>query len=682
MKEMTQWNNPAQPDPLDDLCINTIRMLAVDAVQKANSGHPGMPMGAAAMAYVLWPRFLKHNPKNPHWPDRDRFVLSAGHGSMLLYSLLYLSGYDLSLEDLKSFRQWGSKTPGHPEYGHTPGVETTTGPLGQGFANGVGLAMAERFLAARYNRPDFSIVDHYTYAIVSDGDLMEGVSHEAASLAGHLKLGKLIYLYDDNHISIEGSTDLAFTEDRLARFSAYGWQVQQVEDGNDLKAIDQAIRQAQAETARPSLISVRSCIGCGSPNKQDTSGVHGEPLGQDEIRLTKENLGWPLEPAFHVPEEALALFRQAVTAGEKKEREWKTLFASYEKAYPEAAEEFNRIMAGKLPEGWDEAIPTFPADPKGTASRVASGTVLNALAARVPHLLGGSADLAPSNKTMIKGSKDFAPENYAGRNIHFGVREHGMGSIMNGLALHGGIIPYGGTFLIFSDYMRPPIRLAAMMGLKVIYVFTHDSIGLGEDGPTHQPIEQLAALRAIPNLTVIRPADANETAEAWRTALQIEEGPVALILTRQNLPTLDRDLMTPADNLAYGAYVLQKILDNQPAVLLLASGSEVSIALEAGKRLEEKGVCSWIISLPSWELFEKQPREYRDRVLPPEVKTRVAIEAGRTMGWHRYVGDQGAVIGLDHFGASAPYQTLYEKFGLTVDHMVEKALELLRDKED
>ena len=486
-------------------------------------------------------------------------------------------------------------------------METTTGPLGQGFANGVGMAMAERFLAARYNRPDFPIVDHYTYAIVSDGDLMEGVSHEAASLAGHLKLGKLIYLYDDNHISIEGSTDLTFTEDRLARFSAYGWQVQQVEDGNDLKAIDRAIRKAQAETDRPSLISVRSCIGCGSPNKQDTAGAHGEPLGQEEIRPTKENLGWPLEPAFQVSKEALALFRQALSAGEKKEKEWKTLFSAYKKANPEAAEEFNRIMSGKLPEGWDEAIPAFPADPKGTATRAASGTVLNALAAKVPNLMGGSADLAPSNKTMIKGAKDFAPGNFEGRNIHFGVREHGMGSIMNGLALHGGIIPYGGTFLIFSDYMRPSIRLAAMMGLKVIYVFTHDSIGLGEDGPTHQPIEQLAALRAIPNLTVIRPADANETAEAWRTALQMEGGPMALILTRQNLPTLDRDLMTPADNLAYGAYVLQKILDNQPSVLLLASGSEVPIALEAGKRLEEKGVCSWIISLPSWELLKSNP---------------------------------------------------------------------------
>jgi transketolase len=677
MKETTRPINPSQPDPLDDLCINTIRMLAVDAVQKANSGHPGMPMGAAAMAYVLWPRFLKHNPRNPHWPDRDRFVLSAGHGSMLIYSLLYLTGYDLSLEDLKDFRQWGSKTPGHPEYGHTPGVETTTGPLGQGFANGVGMAMAERFLAARFNRPGFPIVDHYTYAIVSDGDLMEGVSHEAASLAGHLKLGKLIYLYDNNRISIEGSTDLTYTEDRLARFSAYGWQVLQVEDGNDLKAIDRAIRQAQADMDRPSLISVRSCIGCGSPNKQDTAGAHGEPLGAEEIRLTKENLGWPLNPDFHVPQEALAVFRQAVGAGEKSEEAWKNLFASYEKAHPREAREFKELMAGKLPEGWDQAIPIFPADPKGTATRAASGTVLNALASKVPHLIGGSADLAPSNKTMIKGAKDFGPGNFEGRNIHFGVREHGMGSIMNGMALHGGVIPYGGTFLIFSDYMRPAIRLAAMMGLKVIYVFTHDSIGLGEDGPTHQPIEQLAALRAIPNLTVIRPADANETAEAWRQALQIESGPTALVLTRQNCPTLDRGLTTPAEDLAYGAYVLQKNLGNPPKVLLMASGSEVGIALEAGRKLEGKGVSSWVISMPGWELFEQQPREYRDRVLLPQVKTRVAIEAGCTMGWHRYVGDRGAVIGLDHFGASAPYKTLYEKFGLTADHTVEKVLELL-----
>ena len=677
MKEITQPINPSQPDPLDDLCINTIRMLAVDAVQKANSGHPGMPMGAAAMAYVLWPRFLKHNPGNPLWPDRDRFVLSAGHGSMLLYGLLYLTGYDLSLEDLKAFRQWGSKTPGHPEYGHTPGVETTTGPLGQGFANGVGLAMAERFLATRFNRPDFPIVDHYTYAIVSDGDLMEGVSHEAASLAGHLQLGKLIYLYDDNHISIEGSTDLAFTEDRLARFSAYGWQVQKVDDGNDLKAIAEAIRQAQTETARPSLIAVRSCIGCGSPNKQDTAGVHGEPLGIEEIRLTKENLGWPLEPAFHVPEEALAFFRQSVGTGEKREKEWQKLFAAYEKAYPEEAEAFNQIMAGKLPKGWDREIPIFPTDPKGTATRAASGTVLNAIAANVPHLMGGSADLAPSNKTMIKDTKDFQAGSYDQRNIHFGVREHGMGSIMNGLALHGGIIPYGGTFLIFSDYMRPAIRLAAMMGLKVIYVFTHDSIGLGEDGPTHQPVEQLAALRAIPNLTVIRPADANETAEAWKMALEIESGPVALVLTRQNLPTMDRTVMATAANLAKGAYILHKTGDQKPDVLLMATGSEVPIAIEAGEKLKKRGVYSWVINMPSWELFDRQSREYRNQVFPPEVRTRVAIEAGSPFGWHRHVGEKGAIIGLDHFGASAPYKTLYEKFGLTADQVVEKTLELL-----
>lgn len=679
MNESTNSINPSQADPLDDLCINTIRMLAADAVQQANSGHPGMPMGTAAMAYVLWTRFLKHSPRNHHWWDRDRFVLSAGHGSMLLYSLLYLTGYPLSLEDLKNFRQWGSKTPGHPEYGHTPGVETTTGPLGQGFANGVGLAMAERFLASRFNRPDFPIVDHYTYAIVSDGDLMEGVSHEAASLAGHLKLGKLITLYDDNHISIEGSTDLAFTEDRLDRFSAYGWHVQPVENGNDLQAIERAIRAARAEQDRPSLIAVRCWIGCGSPNKQDTAGVHGEPLGQEEIRLTKENLKWPLTPTFYVPEQALNFFRQAVSKGEEKEEAWKNLFRSYEKAHPELADTYRQGMEGRLPEGWDQDIPVFPTDPKGMATRVASGTVLNAIAPRVQNLMGGSADLAPSTKTLIKGSTAFESGNYSQRNIHFGVREHGMGAILNGMALHGGIIPYGATFLIFSDYMRPPIRLAAMMGLKVIYVFTHDSIGLGEDGPTHQPIEQLAGLRLVPNLTVIRPADANETAEAWRTALQIEGGPTALILTRQNLPTLDRNLMAPADNLGYGAYVLHKTMDNPPEVLLLATGSEVMIALEAGRLLEGKGVSSWIISMPSWELFEKQPKEYRDAVLPPEITNRLSIEAGCIQGWHQYVGDRGAVIGLNHFGASAPYAILYEKFGLTADRVVEKALKMTEE---
>ena len=682
MKETNQSINISRLDSLDTLCINTIRMLAVDAVQKANSGHPGMPMGAAPMAYVLWTRFLKHNPRNPQWPDRDRFVLSAGHGSMLLYSLLHLTGYDLTLDDLKAFRQWGSKTPGHPEYRHTPGVETTTGPLGQGLANGVGMAMAESFLAARFNRPNFPIVDHYIYAIVSDGDLMEGVSHEAASLAGHLKLGKLIYLYDDNHISIEGSTDIAFTEDRLARFKAYGWHVQQVDDGNDLKAIGKAIRKAKAQTEQPSLIAVRTCIGWGSPNKQNTAGCHGEPLGTEEIRLTKENLGWPLEPTFYIPQEAQKAFRKPVKDGEKREKEWTTLLAAYEKAYPELAGEWKRIIAGDLPEGWEQGIPVFPADPKGMATRAASGTVLNVLAAKVPNLIGGSADLAPSNKTEIKGSKDFQAGAYDQRNIRFGVREHGMGSIMNGMALHGGVIPYGGTFLIFSDYMRPPIRLAAMMGLRVVYVFTHDSIGLGEDGPTHQPIEQLAALRAIPNLTVIRPADANETAQAWRLALKIKSGPTALVLTRQNLPTLDRSLMPPADNLACGAYLLSGIKDTHPKLILLATGSEISIALEAKEKLLTKGISSQVVSMPSWELFEQQPQEYRDRILPPEIKARVAIEAGSPQGWHRYVGDQGLVIGLDHFGASAPDKILYEKFGLTADHVVEKALELLKGKWD
>ncbi len=679
MKETAQPKNPPQSNLLDTLCVNTIRMLAVDAVQKANSGHPGMPMGAAPMAYVLWTRFLKHNPRNPGWPDRDRFVLSAGHGSMLLYSLLHLTGYDLSLEDLKAFRQWGSKTPGHPEYRHTPGVETTTGPLGQGFANGVGMAMAERFLAARFNRPEFPIVDHFTYAIVSDGDLMEGVSHEAASLAGHLKLGKLIYLYDDNHISIEGSTDISFTENRLARFKAYGWQVQQVEDGNDLKAIGKAIRKAQADTERPSLIAVRTCIGCGSPNKQDTAAAHGEPLGPEEVKLTKENIGWPIDPPFHIPPEAQKVFRKSIKAGGKKEKTWENLLASYEKTYPEPAEDYKRIMNGDLPEDWEQGIPVFPADAKGMATRAASGTVLNGLATKIPNLIGGSADLAPSNKTEIKGAKDFQSGNYGQRNIRFGVREHGMGSIMNGMALHGGLIPYGGTFLIFSDYMRPPIRLAAMMGLRLIYVFTHDSIGLGEDGPTHQPIEQLTALRAIPNLTVIRPADANETAEAWRMALKTKNGPTALVLTRQNLPTLDRSLMAPAEGLASGAYAVNEAEKTKADLIIMASGSEVSIALKAQEQLKARGIQVRVVSMPSWELFQRQPQEYRDRVLPPEIKARLAIEAGSPLGWHRYTGDQGLVIGLDHFGASAPDKVLFEKFGITADRVVEKTLELLKN---
>jgi transketolase len=652
-------------------------MLSADGVEKANSGHPGMPMGAATVAYVLWTRFLKHNPGNPDWPDRDRFVLSAGHGSMLLYSLLHLTGYDLSLEDIKNFRQWGSKTPGHPESHVTKGVETTTGPLGQGFANGVGMAIAERFLAARFNRPGHEIIDHHIYSIVSDGDLMEGVSHEAASLAGHLKLGNIIYFYDDNHISIDGSTDLAFTENRVDRFKAYGWHVQSVEDGNDIEAIEKAIRAAQKEKDRPSLISVRTHIGYGSPNKQDTASAHGEPLGAEELKLTKENLGWPLEPEFFIPEEALKHLRQALEKGKAWEGEWKDRFKAYEKAHPELAAECQRWMRGQLPDGWEKEIPSFPADPKGVATRVASGTVLSAVAPIFPNLIGGSADLAPSNKTFVKGGEVFQGGQYAGRNFHFGVREHGMGSVMNGMALHGGVIPYGGTFLIFSDYMRPPIRLAAMMGLKVIYIFTHDSIGLGEDGPTHQPIEQLAALRAIPNLTVLRPCDANETAEAWRFALQHMEGPVALALTRQGLPILDRKEFASAKDLHRGGYVLSDDGDKQPDIILMGSGSEVHVAIEAANKLREKGIAARVVSMPSWELFDKQPEAYRDQVLPPEINTRVAVEAAATQGWHRYLGNQAAVIGLDHFGASAPYKILYEKFGITADRVVEKALRLL-----
>ena len=664
-------------DALDQLCINTIRMLAVDAVQKANSGHPGMPMGAAPMAYVLWTRFVRHNPANPQWPNRDRFVLSAGHGSMLLYSLLHLTGYDLSLEELKNFRQWGSKTPGHPEFYCAPGVETTTGPLGQGFANGVGMAIAERFLAAHFNRPGHPIVDHHTYAIVSDGDLMEGISHEAASLAGHLRLGKLIYLYDDNRISIEGSTDLAFTEDRGARFAAYGWHVQHVDDGNDLGAITRAIRAAREEAVRPSLIVVQTHIGYGSPNKQDTAAAHGEPLGADETRLTKENLGWPLDPTFLIPEEALARFRQALQEGKKQEEEWNGRFHSYERKYPQLAEEWTRAVTGELPATWDKDIPIFSADEKGMATRVASGTVINAIAPHLPTLIGGSADLAPSTKTLIEGTGDLQADHYDERNMRFGVREHTMGGILNGMALHGGVIPYGATFLIFSDYMRPTIRLAAMMGLKLIYVFTHDSIGLGEDGPTHQPIEQLASLRAIPNLIVIRPADANETAEAWRFAIEHKGSPVALTLTRQNLPTLDRKKYAIAQGISRGAYILRDSRDGSPDVILIASGSEVHVALEAAEKIHQKGTSVRVVNMASWELFEGQANDYRNEVLPPETAARVAIEAGATQGWHRYIGDRGDVIGIDRFGASAPYKVLFEKFGLTADRLAEKALKLI-----
>jgi transketolase len=652
-------------------------MLSADSIEKAKSGHPGMPMGAAAMAYVLWTRFLRHNPLNPNWENRDRFVLSAGHGSMLLYSLLHLTGYDLSLEEIKNFRQWESKTPGHPEYGLTQGVETTTGPLGEGFANGVGMAIVERYLATRFNHSGHEIVDHFIYGIVGDGDLMEGVSHEAASLAGHLKLSKLIFLYDDNHISIEGSTDLTFTENRKARFEAYGWHVQEVDDGNDLAAIDKAILTAQKEISRPSLIAVRTHIGYGSPNKQDAAVAHGEPLGPEEIRLTKKNLGWPLEPLFFIPDEALKYFRQAVEKGKDAEEQWQAKFSAYKATYPKLANEWHLWMNRMLPKNWDKDVPFFPADPKGMATRVASGTTLNAIAEHVHNLLGGSADLGPSNKTLIKGEEDFQADIYQGRNLHFGVREHGMASIMNGMALHGGIIPYGSTFMVFSDHMRPGIRMAALMGLKVIYVFTHDSIGVGEDGATHQPVEQLASLRSIPNLTVIRPCDANEVAEAWRITVKSNNGPVALILSRQNVPVLDRKTYTDATGLSRGAYILRDSQDEKPGAILIATGTEIQVAVDAWQKLEEKGVGVRIVSMPSWELFDKQPEEYRREVLPPEIKARISIEAGVTLGWRRYVGNDGDMIGIDHFGASAPINVLYEKFGITADRVVEKMLALI-----
>jgi transketolase len=665
----------SQNKSLDELCINTIRFLSVDAVQQANSGHPGLPMGAAPMAYVLWTKFLRHSPRNPGWPDRDRFVLSAGHGSMLLYSLLHLNGYDLSLDELKNFRQWGSKTPGHPEYGDTPGVETTTGPLGQGFATGVGMAIAERHLAAKFNKANQDIVNHYTYGIVSDGDLMEGITHEAASLAGHLKLGKLIYLYDDNHISIEGKTDIAFTENRLQRFEAYGWHVRQVEDGNDLQAIEEALIAARDKIDQPSLIAVRTSIGFGSPNRQDTAKAHGEPLGDEERKLTKENLGWPQEPAFYIPKEALAHFRKSVDKGLELEQSWTTSFRNYLNDYPEEGAVFEKQLKGELPQGWDKDIPVFAADPKGKATRVISGQVLNAIAKNVPALMGGSADLAPSNKTFIDGETSFQPGSYDQRNIHFGVREFGMTAVLNGMALHGGLIPYGGTFLIFSDYMRPAIRLASLMKQHVIYVLTHDSIGLGEDGPTHQPIEHLASMRAMPNLTVLRPADANETAEAWKFAVKSNRGPTVLALTRQSLPTLDRSVFGPAELLHRGAYVLKDV-DGTPDALILANGSEIKLALEAAETLAGDGIAARVISMPSWELFDDQPQEYKDKVLPENVTARVAIEAGATQGWHKYVGMNGKVIGLDHFGASAPINDLFTNFGITAESVV-KAVQLL-----
>ena len=661
---------------LEQLCVDTIRTLSIDGVQKANSGHPGLPMGVADAAYVLWTQFLRHNPRNPDWPNRDRFVLSAGHGSMLLYSLLHLTGYDLPLEELKQFRQWNSKTPGHPEYGLTPGVETTTGPLGQGFANGVGMAIAEAFLAETFNRNGQTIVDHYVYAIVSDGDLMEGVSHEAASMAGHMRLGKLIYLYDDNHISIDGSTDLAFTENPMKRFEAYGWHTQQI-DGHDRAAVANAIKAAQSVTDKPSIIACRTTIGFGSPNKANTAGVHGSPLGTDEVRLTKEAYGWDPDKEFYTPDEALAEFRKAVEQGASCEAEWKEQLAAYTKAHPAAADQFRRAISGELPDGWEEALPVFSADAKGMATRAASGQTLNAIAPVIPNLIGGSADLAPSNNTFLKGYPVFANDSFAGRNFHFGVREFGMSAALNGMALHGGVIPYGGTFMVFSDYARPALRVAALSHVPAIFVYTHDSIGLGEDGPTHQPVEHLAALRAIPNLTVIRPADANETAQAWKVALEKRDGPVVLALTRQNLPVFDRDKMGDASNLAKGAYILQDTDKVYPDVLLIATGSEVTLAVEAHTRLAEQGIGAHVVSMPSWELFEQQSEEYKEFVLPSSVKARVVIEAGVTMGWEKYAGPQGVVVGLDRFGASAPYKIAFEHLGFTVDNVVLRALEAI-----
>ena len=662
---------------LDHLCINTIRMLAIDAVQQAASGHPGMPMGMAGPAYVLWTRFLRHNPANPVWADRDRFILSAGHGSMLLYALLHLSGYELPLEELKRFRQFGSMTPGHPERGVTAGVETTTGPLGQGFGNGVGMAIAERYLGTLFNRPGYTVVDHYTYAIVSDGDLMEGVASEAASLAGHQRLGKLIYLYDDNRISIEGSTELSFSESVPQRFEAYGWHVQTV-DGLDLEAVEAAIRAARAEQTRPSLIDCRTHIAYGSPHKQDTAAAHGEPLGEEEVRATKENLGWPADRRFYVPDEVRGYFQELQEYWGHLEADWHDLFEHYRQDFPDLAQQFEATMEGRLPEGWRERMPTFgPAKP--LATRTASGEVLNAIAPAIPTLIGGSADLAPSTKTYLQGLGDQEAATPGGRNLHFGVREHAMGAAVNGMAAHGGLHPFGATFLVFSDYMRPALRLSALMELPSIWVYTHDSIFLGEDGPTHQPIEHLASFRAIPHLVTIRPADANETAVAWQVALE-RHGPTALILSRQNVPVFDRSRMASADGLRRGAYVLVDAEGRRPDLILIGTGSEVSLAVEARARLAERGLQARVVSMPSWELFEAQPEEYRQAVLPAEVPVRLAVEAGSPMGWERYVGPFGGVLGIHgRFGASAPYKVLAEKLGFTAEHVVAQAEELLHD---
>ena len=661
---------------LDQLCINTVRTLAMDAVQKADSGHPGTPMALAPLCYLLWTRHLRHNPANPAWPGRDRFVLSCGHASMLLYSLLHLAGYDLPLEELVNFRQWGSKTPGHPELGHAPGVETTTGPLGQGLGNAVGMAIARAHLAAHFHRPGHEILDHRVYFLASDGDLMEGVSHEAASLAGHLRVPNLIGFYDDNRITIDGPTSLAFSDDTAKRFTGYGWHVQRVDDGNDLAALNRAFKKAQARADGPALIVVRTHIAFGSPNKQDTAEAHGAPLGAEEVALTKQALGWPYEEPFTVPEEALKRWRRCVPHGAHMEHAWRQRFDAYARAHPDLARELGRRLNGELPGDWEAAVPDLSKEP-AMATRAASGKVINAIAPQLPELVGGSADLTPSNNTAVKGAHDLAAGNLGGRNLHFGVREHGMGAVMNGMALHGGVIPYGGTFLIFSDYMRPPIRLAAMMGLKVIYVFTHDSIGLGEDGPTHQPIEQLAGLRAVPNLMVLRPADAAETAEAWRVAIKHRGGPVALALTRQKVMAPDRTKFAPASGVAQGGYVLAEATGGRPRAIVMSCGSEIEIALKAREDLEGGGVPTRVVSLPSLELFARQPAAYRDQVLPPRIPCRVAVEAAHPLPWYRWVGDRGAVIGLERFGASAPYQRIYQELGITPQAVVRRVRELL-----
>lgn len=661
-------------DDLTNRAINTIRFLSADAVQQANSGHPGLPMGAAAMAYVLWTRHLHHNPQDPKWPGRDRFVLSGGHGSMLLYSLLHLTGYNLSLEQIKNFRQWGSQTPGHPEYGLTPGVETTTGPLGQGFGTAVGMAIAQAHMAAEFSPELF---DHFIYAIVTDGDLMEGVASEAASLAGHLKLGRLVFLYDDNNISIDGSTDLAFTEDRTARFAAYGWHVQEVMDGNDLDAVDRAIQAAKADP-RPSLIACHTHIGFGAPHKQDTAKAHGEPLGDDELNAAKQNLGWPTEPRFLIPDDVLAFYRQAVDKGRQLEDAWNRKLADFKASKPEQGAALERRLAGKLPKGWESALPTFAADPKGMATRVSSGKVLNAICGKLPELVGGSADLTPSNNTKFEGAVDFQPNTPEGRYIHFGVREHGMGAALNGLTLYGGIIPYGATFLIFSDYMKPAIRIAAISKIPTIFVFTHDSVGLGEDGPTHQPIEQLAGLRAVPNLLVLRPADANEVAQAWKIAVEQRHRPTLFALTRQAVPVFDRSVTGSAEGVQKGAYVLASFGKKTPDIILMGSGSEVALAYEAGRRLADEGVSVRVVSFPCWELFEEQDEAYRESVLPKAVHARLSVEAGATLGWERYVGLSGKVIGIDRFGASAPYKVIFEHLGFTVDNVYAQAKALLK----